>query len=137
MKFNVIGSSRDGYLKAPTLLQIVKDEIEFPTVSIVQRVFRPSTGACWSFLTEVPYRVNVYESSPLFNTILHTIDDMASDGLAIAIHVPNIRKPEYELVTLENESATWERKDWGYELKLEERKPKTKANPSRSTARNR
>lgn len=133
MSYSVIGSSQDGYLKTPTLSQLRKDSITVPEISPVVRIFKPSLGACWSFLTEFPYKVNVYKQTGLFQSISDSIDDFRSENIVLAIRAPEPSSAVFELVILENESATWEITDWGYVLTIEQRISKTKRS-TRKTA---
>lgn len=133
MEYISIGSAVGGYVKAPTLAQLVKDGIDFAEVSYVTRVFRPSSSGCWSFLTEHPYRVNVYPKTDLFQALNDSLEDFRDEEKTLAIRVPDQSKPIFDLVIVPDWASTWEVNDWGYTLTLNE-KPKTKPKATKKTA---
>lgn len=134
MGYSLIGSSQDGYVKTPTLTQVIRDGVSIPSVSVVQLVFKPSTGGCYSFVTEFPYRVNVYPKTELFQLLSDSLDDMRMEETSLFIRVPDVEVPKFELVSDDRFRAGWEIQDWGYRLALID-KPKAKAKATRSTPR--
>lgn len=114
-----IGSQKGDSPKTPTLRQFWKQkEGKIPNTSYIKIVFPPRKVPNYSLVTEAGYRVSVLEDNPLHNIIRDGLPTWIEDGTVLAVQVDDGEKGHWSLVSLSNETGSWEEKDWGYKVEI-------------------
>lgn len=126
-----IGSQKGDSPKTPTLRQYwSQKQGKVPVCSVVKIIFLPNKAPNYTLVAEHGFRVSVLEDNPIHGIISDSLEEWSQEDVVLTIRIDNGEKGYWSLCSDTNESATWNKKDWGYKITLNEKtqtRTKTKA----------
>lgn len=105
-----------------------------PPRSIVKVALFPNKFANYTFVTEHNFKVLVYEDNPLYARLEDFLVRLHDNQEALFIRVVDTKKAWWQFEIDTDESATWEKNDYGYKSTITPKKntSKKKASTSKS-----
>lgn len=120
----------------PTLAQLCKKEPEkVPNRSVVKMVMYPNKFPNFTFVTEHNFRVLLYEDHPMFETLKEMLQGWATSEEALFVKVVDKEQGWWTFEIDTDESQSWEKTDYGYSLKIQEKKKTSRKKTSKSSSK--
>lgn len=116
MSIREFGSGEDKARPTMMLRKFLAVTAVYPKISVIKVIFCPGKFDCFSFIAEAGYRVNVYDSSPLFSELQESLEDLLLQDTCLGIRVDDPGKASWTLVEVPNTKASWIEMDWGWKL---------------------
>ena len=115
MGFTDFGSQERDTPKTLTLRQWCKQNPDIPLESsIVKVVFKPTTYASYTFVTEHDFKVVVEKGSTLAHYLEENLQSALDAGTCLYIRITNRDKGSWAVSALEGNKQFWEEMNWGW-----------------------
>lgn len=127
MQVRTFGSQQGDSQKTLTLRQFHVQHGSTPRISYVNRIFKPNKTNSFALITDANFRVNVYETSPLYAVLLAEAEQWVNEDVALFVQVDDGAKGHWTLGANDELKSVWEDNAYGWnvregELALKRRK---------------
>jgi hypothetical protein len=120
----------------PTLSQLCRDNPEkVPNRSVIKMIMFPKKFPNFTFVTEHNFRVLVYEDNPMFDALKEQLHVWSLAEEALFVKVVDKEKGWWTFELDTDEVQSWEKTEYGYSLKIQEKKKTSAKKTSRSKAK--
>lgn len=130
MQLRTIGSQQGDSQKTLTLRQYYETHGNVARISYVTRIFKPNKTNSYALITDANFRVNVYETSALFQEIFVGVDGWMDEDCALFVQVDDAERGHWTLGINDDLRSVWEPNNFGWNVREGELALKRKKVPA-------